>query len=286
MLTQEAIQELSKAHGIEQARESAAMALSVMNGTLALPAGFTVHDLESRLQYRRRPRGTMTTSSLGAFGDYVKAHAEEGATVFVDQDSMTASAVLNLGNPDQPGHADNIAKLAPKKTAAYLALLAIASGQPKAQTDVAEFIEDWQDSIACVPPSEPDSDTPPADMPARKAAAAIRRITIEAMQKMEATEGQLSATRSALESVKANSGGNPLPAFIRMTCAPYSGFNERTFTCRVSVLTGDKAPKLVLRIAQAEKHAEEMANELALLVAGVVALDKAPCLLGQYKPAA
>ena len=79
----------------------------------------------------------MTTSSVAPFAEYVDQHKEPGAAVFVDQDAMTAVAVLNLGTPDQPGHADNIAKMVAKRMAAFAALLQHASGGGLAQAKAA-----------------------------------------------------------------------------------------------------------------------------------------------------
>lgn len=153
-----------------------------------------------------------------------------------------------------------------------------------AATDVGEFIEDWMDNIQCLAaePADPaDEEQPPATISARQAAAAVRRVTIEAIQKLENTEGQLQASRSALESVKATSGSNPLPAFILFKCVPYHGLEERTFRLRLGVQTGGQKPLLVLRIAAKEKHDEAMAEELAGLVTEAVG-DGTPCLIGVY----
>lgn len=128
MFTKNAIQKLTQAEAIT----AAAKTLTDQVDTLvALPKGFKVHDLEQYLQLRRRLRGSMTTPVLADFAAYTAANAETGATVFVNTDSMQAVAVLNLGGPTAPGHGDNRAVLAPPKTAAFAALLAVASGGQK-----------------------------------------------------------------------------------------------------------------------------------------------------------
>lgn len=290
MIDKETIRELTQAAAITQAAEAVNTA-SDGPGAVALPQHFALHDMERYLQFRRRPRGTMTTSSLEAFGTYVKAHAEDGASVFVDPDAMRATAVLNLGTPDEPGHCDSLAVLHPKQTAAYTALLAVANGRPQPQTAIAEWIEDWHHVIACASAGEGDEgDEETAwTMPPRRAVAAVRNITIEAMQKLENSEGQLSASRSALEQVKANSQGNPLPAFISMSCVPFAGLASRLFVCRLSIVTAgqDKKPALVLRIVKAEEHLEQMAEELVALVDSALGADsKVPSLIGHYRATA
>ena len=241
----------------------------------ALPDDFKLHDLESYLNYRRRPRGTMSTRFIGPFAEYAIAHADEGATVFVDAGDMTATAVLDLGTVDLPGHADNKAKLTPNKTAAYAALLQITAG-PRSQQDVAEFLEDWADQAKCL-----NGDT---EIKAPLAIAAVRKITIESAQRVESEAQSLSATRSAFESIKASSQ-DPLPTTIHFTCPPYADLRERTFVLRLSILTGEKTPKLVLRVQKLETHTEEMANELVARITDAIG-PELPVLVGSYGKAA
>jgi len=110
-------------------------------GVAALPTHFTVHDLEKFMPTRRRARGLMVTDVLESFAAYTLEHAEDGATVFVNTDDMSATAVLNLGAPDAPLHADNKANLCSRQTAAYKALRTVANGQGQKQATVAEFLE-------------------------------------------------------------------------------------------------------------------------------------------------
>ena len=239
---------------------------------IALPSDFKLNDLERYLPARRRARGTMSTTVLDSFTGYTKAHAESGASVFVNPDNMSATAVLNLGTPDSPGHADNKAKLELKRTAAFTALLSIATGNPVKQATVAEFLEDWPDQIKC--------NNADGSIAISKAVQAVRKITIESICKSENTEQQLSASRSAFESVQATSG-DPIPTLIDFKCQPYPDLFERTFTLRLTVQTGGDKPAIALRIVKAEQHNEEMAHELADLI--VTAFNaEIPVLIGGY----
>lgn len=142
-----------------QAIRDAGIALQNSQSTkdvAALPSDYTLHDLEKFLPLRRRARGTMSTAIVDSFCDYTKQHAEPGASVFVDADNMQAFSVLNLGTPDQPGHADNKARLTLKRTAAYQAMLNIANGQGIQQltdsgsyaiTHEADFAQSWLQKI-------------------------------------------------------------------------------------------------------------------------------------------
>lgn len=249
-------------------------------GAVALPNHFTVHDLEKHMPTRRRARGLMVTDVLDSFATYTLEHAEDGATVFVNTDDMSATAVLNLGTPDAPLHADNTAHLSSKQTAAYKALRAIANGTGQKQATVAEFLEDWAGQVKCF--SADGELSPP------KAIAAIRKVTIETLRKLESEEQQLSASMSAFESVQASSK-EALPTTIYFTCQPYKGFDERTFVLRLAVLTTGDKPAIGLRVIKQEEHDEEMAQELADRVATAIAttanagLKNVPVLMGTYR---
>lgn len=277
MFDKDAIKELAQAEAITAAGSAVAAALDDGTATVALPSEFTVHDLEKTLPLRRRARGIMTTSSVAPFAEYVDQHKEPGAAVFVDQDAMTAVAVLNLGTPDQPGHADNIAKMVAKRLAAFTALLQHASGSGLAQAKAAEFLEDWPGYFKFFKDS--------GEITAGQAIAAVRKLTIEAMRKLEATEQQLSATRSAFESVSATST-EPLPTTIYFNCVPYHGLKDRQFVLRLGVQTSSKDPAIVLRIVNKEQHEEEMAAELATLVDSSLSESGVPVMVGKYQATA
>ena len=246
----------------------------------ALPSDFKLHDLEQYLPHRRRARGTMTTEALASFSDYFTTHAETGATVFVDKDAMKAVGVLNLGDSlDHPGHADNKAVLALKSVAAFDAMRKIANGQAQTQAAVAEWVEDWQGLIECY--NHPDGEELGQQVANGRAIAAIRAITIEAARKVESEEGQLSASRSAFESVKASSK-HTLPTHIWITTVPYVGLAERTFRLRLGILTGGDKTSIVLRPVKMEEHQQEMAEEFAANVTSVLTGTGHPVLIGTY----
>ena len=227
------------------------------NYTAALPSDYTLHDLESKLINRRRARGRLLTESLASFVGYTREHAELGTSVFVDAHSMDATAILNLGTPSEPGHADNKAVYAPEKTAAYRALLGMANGNAHKQATVAEFLEDWPELVSCF---NADGEIAPP-----KAIAAIRKMSLDAIRKAESSVQSLSESRSAFESVSATSS-DPLPTHIYFTCQPYANLAERLFVLRLNVATGGDKPMIGLRVVKAEQHQEEMASELVELI--------------------
>jgi len=271
MLNKEAIDAINEGTGITQASDAFKKAFGD-KAVLALPERFKKHDLEIYLPNRRRARGLMSTLALKDFAAYAKANQEAGAAVFVDADDMQSVAVLNLGTPTAPGHADNWARVKLKRTAAYTALLAVAQGRPLSQTVVAEFFEDWTNNLQFF------SDE--TEVKAKHAIAAVRKLSIESSRKIEASEQSLSASKSAFESVQATSQ-DPIPTVIYFTCVPYNELAERHFVLRLSVLTGGDKPSITLRIVKQEVHEEEMANELADLTREALG-GAMPVMLGEY----
>lgn len=241
---------------------------------VALPDDFSRHDVENYLPARIRARGTFTAPYMNDFVAYAAQHKEDGASVFVDADNITATAVLNLGTPTTPGHADQLAKLAPKRTAAYEALRNITRS-PQPQREMAEFLEDWLPYWwAYAVKGEP-------ALPQGQAVLAIRNLTVEAAIKADHKEESLSASRSTFESVKASSE-HTLPSLITFKCKPYPDLQEREFALRLSVLTNDKTPRFQLRITALEEHIEQMATEFAVQIREA-AEGQIPVLIGAYQ---
>lgn len=272
MFEKDAIGALSKAEAISAAMNSLMQAHANNEDLAALPEEFKIHDLEQFMVARRRARGSMTTQALGDFAAYVKTHAENGATVFVTPENMAAVAVLNLGTPEVPGHADNRATYSPPKLAAYKSMLAISERHLDQQA-AAEWLEDWPGMWQAFHDTE--------QLTAPATVAAVRKITIEALAKAETSAGQLSAEKSTFEQVKASSGANKLPTHLHFKCAPYLGIEERTYVLRLSIRTGNKDPLLALRIVNKEQHDEQIGQELAEKVRQAIG-DTAPVHLGTY----
>lgn len=262
MITKDAIELLQEPRAIHQAYCSVTTAMNSSaddtRGVMALPKDFQVHDLENYLVTRRRQRGAVQTPVATSFAAYVSDHSEQGATVFIDANNMSATAVLNLGTPDKPGHSDNTATFSPPQMAAYHAMRGVADGTTKTQQRIAEWMEDWQDIITCL-------DADGEQIPTGKAVAAVRRITIESLRKQESEVAQLRATTSTFENVQAKST-EPIPARLQLKCVPLHGLPQRTFALRLGIVTGEKQPGLVLRIVRLEDHLEGMAWDLEQLV--------------------
>lgn len=216
-----------------------------------VPENVNVESLERFSLERYRFRGKLQTFSIDDFARYATGYAAAGSRCFINADEMRAVAVFNLGTLDHPGHADNTAVLSLKKTAPFAALLGI-NGDRNNQKDLAEWLEDWADYLIGF-------DAGGAVIDAKKASAAVRKITIESNQSADFEDNDFSGKRSLMESVEARTK-DIMPVAFEFKCVPFEGLAERPFKLRLSIITGDR-PVLVLRIVQLETQQEAMAAE-------------------------
>ncbi len=232
------------------------------DGTVAaLPVGVTVNDLEQYLEQRRRYRGSMTTNLIAEFVEYVTATTDDYGWLpaagdfpcFVSPSTMSAKTFFNLGDAENPGHGDHHANLQLEKTEAFKQLLE-TNGRKMDQKALAEWLEDWKDHL------EAFAEDGTTNVPMAAAVSAVRRITIGTKAEATSETRSLSTHQSAMAEVEARNK-DQFPCFLKFTCEPYQGLEERTFTLRLSLITSEK-PVIVPRIVRLETAEEEMAQEL------------------------
>lgn len=223
---------------------------------------FSMHSMEDYMPTRARARGAMTTSDMASWSDYLEARCTGSFSItstFINPDDMNACGILNFEIEGKPGHCDDLAHLKLRPTAEYQGLRAAAKGVALTQRALAEFIEDYSMCFdGCYAGDDLDE-----KVSTKQAISAIRNITVEALRRVEAVEGQLSASKSTFEQVQADSKSQPIPTLLYFRCVPFAGLDSRLFVLRLSVLTSDDRPALVLRIVNPEIHQQEMAAEFA-----------------------
>lgn len=236
-----------------------------------------LESLEQFSEHRSRFRGAYETTQLGEFAAYLSANPN--GTAFVDPDSMTCGAIIDIGDNEAPGHCQHVARLKLRQTALFAELCRL-NGQRLSQQQMAEFLEDWRDSLTAR--RAIDATTYDAQGIA-DAIASVRKITIKSKSAATTATGDFQASRSALEEVEATSE-KPLPAFIVAHCEPYIGMSSRAIAARLSVIfVDDKPPALQLRIVGRERLTEELATEFAELVRDKVPKSTA-VLVGTFSP--
>lgn len=239
----------------------------------ALPENLKVVDLERYQPRRRRFRGKLNTHLITAFEDYHDQHEALQGTCFINPEKMQAISYFDLGDSDTPGHCDHSAILTLKKTAELRALEDFLCRMPVGQKALAEFLEEFRTYITA-------SEDSGADMEIAKVIQAVRKIEMNATSQQSSQIGNFDATVSAMERIELQ--GQRLPAFIGFTCKPYFGLPARTFTMRLSLISGE-TPKLSLRQIAPELDQQAMADEFQQLL--IEQLPEATTIhLGTFEP--
>lgn len=247
---------------IVQAKEIQEMLNAQTDGTaVAIPEGVRIADLEQYLENRRRYRGNMATNLIDEFVEFVTATTEQytptghldNVPCFVNASKMTGEVFFNLGDIHEPGHGDHTANLYLQETEAYRELVKM-NGRQLDQKTLAEWMEDWRDHLEAL------AEDGTIIIPIGPAVSAVRKITIGSNAEATSETQTFSNRRSAMAEVEAKNRDS-LPGFLRFDCEPYHGLENRTFTLRLSLITGE-TPKIALRIVRLETAREEMAKEL------------------------
>jgi len=273
MLALDTLKDLKKETATQAANDQVERAI-VRAQPVALPSDFQLQSLEKFTRNRYRARGTMTTKNMDDFANYVKTEGDSSSRIFVDADTMKATAVLNFGTLAMPGHCDDLALLALDKTAACTRLVSV-DGKPQSQLTTAEFFEDFAPLMKFYGKN---AEGEQIEIPFAKAVAAVRKLSIEASKKLESEESQLSASRSTFDSTRV--ANDVFPSHVYFTTVPYHGLDERTFVLRVSVIT--TGPAVVLRTVNPEQHLEDMAQEFVETLQQTI--GEKTILTGTYKP--
>lgn len=245
------------ATAIEKLQESTtvkaiAASASFDRPAVAMPDNFKMVDLEKYQEFRNSYRGSFLTESIKSFGNYHSHHALDDAECHVDQDSMSAQTIFDLGDHDEPRHCEHTATISLKKTADFKALLEL-NGRKIGQQALAEWLEDWRDQVSPYLENEDSMDI-------KKAIASIRNVKIKATAEANHEQSDFAASSSRMGTISAESAHGNVAGF-QFTCKPYSELDDTTFTVRLSLLTGDDKPIWIPRIIQLEKRQQEMAEE-------------------------
>jgi Uncharacterized conserved protein len=240
--------------------------------TPAIIIGSDIKSTEHLGEGRSRFRGKLTTDSLDDFVTYTKDHP--GGHGFVDAENIAAKVFFNLGETEAPGHGDWTAMLKLKPTAEYAAMLKVL-GNRLSQRDMIDFAEDWSGNITAIAADG-------AQINVSKALAAVRKLTIKATAEATHTEKDFGARKSSLEEIEA-SADDGLPYGFGFTATPYAGLAIRSFTLRLSILTGGDKPQLVLRAIALESAQEAIAQEFKRKLQDGIGSD-ARLYLGSFTP--
>lgn len=227
---------------------------------IAVHKDVELKNVEAHLPGPTRIRGRLETAIIADYCEYCIDRQElqgDQAQLFFDDGELKAKAFFNLGNEAKPGHGDDTAVLSLRKTGDYRKLLTLDDCH-FSQTQFAEFLEEWRESLALYPdfPAWQAKDVTPN--PA--AVADVRKVTVQERRESTSSEQQRLSARSSMEELEVT--GKDIPGIIDFTCEPYYGLAVRTFTVRVSMVIRRDEVTFVTRLIQHEKHVDEMRVEL------------------------
>lgn len=246
---------------------------------VSVPEGFHLENTEKHQDNRNRFRGRFNTNSINAFAAYV-VDRDNADKCFIDntnQEFLTCQAIFNLGNEELAGHADDTALLKLPVTDEFNALRNFGRAS---QAKIIDFIQDY---AHCLTFSDQDEDSEQSsNMSFSHALKAFRSVTVKTAKEMTSSVNDMSASKSALERIEADSAIR-LPRFVHMTTPLYEDLPEVVVTARVAIITDGDSLGLSLRIVAQQKELNDAAQRFVNLVTDILPKET-PIYVGTFQP--
>lgn len=227
---------------------------------IVIPDNYKIQNLERFEATPKAFKGTFSTTVLDEFISYVNKNGNENSNLFIDQQEMTAEAILDQGDSTNPLWGRHRATLKLLKTPAYIALLKLQN-QALTQQDFIDFAEDWRDNISFFSNMMVEGHEVIGTPSLPAVIKILRKLKISANHISEQNINNHSSSHSALEAIEINSDQNELPEGFIFDIMPYEGFKKINFYCQLRAVSDDKTVKLKYRIGQLNTIAETIANE-------------------------
>lgn len=265
-------------------KELVELAVAANGGTaigpsaISLPDNMTIHDVEKYAEKPARFRGIFTTNALDPFTKYVSDYyAADESALYVNTDSMSAVAILDLGRPGAPLHGESRAIIKSEPTLEFMAIKNAVTAW-KSQEAAVEWLEDWSPNISTHP------DGSRREM--KSVIHAFRSIRVGSENAKESVITDFSASKSALEKIEAKSSAGEIPSTLYFTCIPYSfNYQTRTFPLRVKIKTTKDGVSIAFSCTVLAQIEEQIRREFeAELDVRLEALSvKLPTYVGSFK---
>ena len=256
-LDKSAIQHIQESWGLEEANKQLSNT-KTKTPVVAIPQGLSIESLEQYMPLASSYRFVFTTSSIDDFIRYNLLNDKKGAFCFVNDETMEAVSIFDLGSVEKPGHKRSKAILELKETALFARLVEI-NGQHMDQKSAAEFIEDWGDSIESIITKKGEQAT------ASAAAMMLSKMTISSVKDITSHVGDFNESLSSMERIEAK-GEDDIPSVFTFKCIPYVGLPERSLTLKVGIITTGEKPKVSLRIVRFDQLSEDIAEEFKKVI--------------------
>lgn len=219
-----------------------------------------VTDLEKFMPNARHFRLNFKTNQITEFEGYVEENVNEDSKIFVDDESLSAKCIFDLGTLELPLHKHHTATVKLKTTAVYNAILRIVD-QAHDQQTIAEFLEDWKAEVGEI------KTTADSTMTVGQASSSVRNLTISQAREVNSQVDDFGYEASAMEKIEAKNK-DKLPASIKFHINTHHGLAPRELNIRLSFLTSRDEPRIKLRIVGQEALQEEIAEEFKEILNG------------------
>lgn len=233
---------------------------------------FSISSLEKYQENLSRFRGKFETKCIPDFIDYVTKHKGDGVRCFINQETMSAKTIFDLGTVEKPLHKEHTTVLTLKKTAAFKAMMS-GEGESLTQNDLIEFMEDWSDNIQAI-------STTGEEVPIAKAIDSIRSIEIKNTNSVESVQEEFSQHMSAMEKVEMQNRDVQV-RILKFKCIPYEGLTDRDFELRISITT-TRGIGMKYRMVAKEEVEEQIATEFKDLIKEQLEETKVETFIGTF----
>lgn len=237
------------------------------------------HKIESLEKFRDLPhtfRGTFSTDVLDQYIAYINKNAYDQSAVYIDQEAMTARAIIDQGTQDGPLWGRHTAKLALNKTPGFAALLA-DNGRWLKQDSLIEFVEDWIGNLEF---TDQDGDAVATTIILNT----LKKLTVKTVLETNQESQAYTQGLTKMEQLEVKAKGAELPERFAFVVEPYVGFDQRLFIAKLQGRSDGSQVLLRYRIFQLEEITTQIGLEFIDKLKAGITVDM-PIYLGgmQYQ---
>lgn len=226
-----------------------------------IPEGYKLLNTEKYSAERDRFRGQYSTSAIKSFVEFI-AHRQAQAVelqTFIDTNrGLSAKTFFNLGNVDNPGHADDTAILTLEKKPEFSALERI-NGKRFSQQQLIDWLDDWADYVTAYAEDQ-------SVIHFDKAIRALRKVKITKGSELDSQVRDYGHQVSAMEKLEATGSDENLPAYFAMVTESFHGLENCALKISIRIAAGEDTPAFILRFVGEEAHTLERAEEFKELL--------------------
>lgn len=209
---------------------------------IAINQATRIVDLDTYADGKRRKTGEYRTANVADFVRFIKDETTpEQCKIFVDDDTMSATAYLNYGHDGfEQGKLDYKAVVELKMTPVFQKLVNLHYNTVS-QRDLIDFLTDYAPVLTPV-------NTQGETINIGNAINALRQIKIDETKNTQNDVQNFGETRSTFENVKARTADDNMPVMFHISDACYQSLSKTDITMRLVIHAKDGKPYFKLMI--------------------------------------